>query len=191
MKRPMIMTRFLSVLALAVAWPVVSCGPEAPDEPEAPGALEYDAPDMRLYRLGRRVDAFYVGYMGVEQHECGMMSERARDELEGIFSALDPEADYGCDPETRDCTPETRIHIEGFEHSPFACDIPVTIVNFEDPPYVCEFVCCVPGLARAALIYWLIGMYFGGAKDPFVFGGEPYVAIEPDEPCPPLEGWGP
>lgn len=108
----------------------MSCGPKPADEPEAPAALEYEGSDIRLYRLGRRVDALYTRYMGdAERHECGMLSERAYAEFEDTLSALDPEVDYACGPETRECTPATRIHIEGFEHSPFACDVPVNVAS--------------------------------------------------------------
>jgi hypothetical protein len=104
-----------------------------------------------------------------------MLSERAHTELEATLSALDPEADYMYEPDEDACPPGARIHIDGFEHSPFECD----------------FMCCTPPLARAALIYWLVATYFSGSKDPLTIDGEPYVAIEPDEPCPPLEGWAP
>lgn len=163
----------------------VACGPEATDEPEAPGVLEYERPQLRLHRLDRRIDAFFIRYMGdVEHHECGMLSERAYTELEETLAALDPAVDYGCNPETQDCNPETLIHIEGFEHSPFACDVPVDIEGSDDSPF------CRPELSHAALIYWLIGSYFEGFEDPFVLDGEPYVVVEPDEPCPLVESRG-
>jgi hypothetical protein len=184
-----IMRRVIS--ASLCAWLAMACGPEAADEPEAPGVLEYEHPQMRLYRLGRRIDAFFIRYMGdVEHHECRMLSSRAQAELEDTLAALDPAVDYGCDPETQDCTPETLIHIEGFEHSPFACDVPVHIAGFDQSPFACDFACCRPELSRAALIYWLIGSYFEGFEDPFVFDGEPYVVIEPNELCSSVESRG-
>lgn len=151
------------------------CGPEAAAEPEAPGVLEYHHPYIRLYRLGRRIDAFVVlAVEDPEHHECGMLSERAYNELEDTLSALDPDVDYGRDPVGSHCPPGAWVELEGFEHSPFACD----------------FMCCRPELARVALIYFLISSYFGGYDRPFEIDGEPYVVIEPDEPCPPLEERG-
>lgn len=168
----------------------ITCGPAAPAEPEAAGVLEYDGYGVRLYRLGRRVDAFVQGEGDVEHHECGMMSERAHDELEDVLATLDPAVELGCDPETSNRSPEARIHVAGFEHSPFACGNPITIVGFDEPPYVCEPVCCRPGLEGAVRIYQLVAFYFAQSKEPLEVDGEPYVAIEPDEPCPPVEGGG-
>ena len=113
-----------------------------------------------------------------------MSSERAYTELEETFAALDPAGNYGCGPEDHGCDPEILIHVEGFEHSPFACEFPITIAGVER----CEHLCCRPGLARAPLIYWLIINSLVWDEDPWVFEGDPYVTIEPDEPCPPLEG---
>lgn len=175
------MTR--AAIASVLASVLLACGPETAPEPEAPGVLEYEHsyPPTRLYRLGRRVDVFRLRG-DVERHECGMLSDRALTELEDTLSALDPDAYYGCGPEDddQDCDPVTLIHIEGFEHSPFACDFPVTTVGAE----MCDFVCCQPGLDRAALIYYIVSDYFDDFREPFTIEGEPYGAIEPDEPCP-------
>jgi hypothetical protein len=145
----------------------MACGPEAADEPEAPGVLEYEHPYTRLYRLGPRIDI--VQEEGdVEVRACGMLTERAYTELEDTLAALDPSEDYGHDPQAEDCTPGAWVHIEGFEHSPFECD----------------FQCCRRELTRAGVIYFLVDSYFAGFEDPLVFDGVPYVVIEPDEPCP-------
>lgn len=175
------MRRLISA-ALGVSL-ALGCGPEAPAEPEAPGVLEYETSSTRVYRLGRRVDVFYSGFEGEELHACGMLSERARVDLEETFAGLDPAGEYGCGPEDHDadCYPEVLIHLEGFEHSPFACDFPVTIVGVP----LCEPLCCRPGLERIPSIYWMVTSYFtDGFTDPFEVNGEPYVAIEPYEPCP-------
>jgi hypothetical protein len=177
------MTTLANASALGlVASLALGCGPETPaePEPEAPGVLEYEDSYSRIYRLGRRVDIFYTPYMGaVEHHECGMLSERAYTDLEGTFAALDPAGDYGCGPADHECSPEILIHVEGFEHSPFACEFPVTIAGVER----CEHLCCRPGLARAPLIYWLIINSLVGDEIPITIDGELYVAIEPDDPC--------
>jgi hypothetical protein len=175
------MRRFISAtLGASVA---LGCGPEAPAEPEAPGVLEYEDSDTRIYRLGRRVDIFYTEYMSaVEHHECGMLTDRAYSELEDTFAALDPAGDYGCRPEdySNDCSPEILVHVEGFEHSPFACEYPITIAGIER----CEHLCCRPGLARAPLIYWLIINALVWDEEYTLGEAEPYVAIEPDQSCP-------
>jgi hypothetical protein len=103
-----------------------------------------------------------------ERRECGLLTDRADGELESTIAALDPSMDYGYDAEAQECesSPGAWIHIEGFEHSPFAC----------------SWMCCRPELIRAALIYSLVESHFVGLM-PLV-DGEPYVAIEPDRLCP-------
>ncbi|MCX4242968.1 hypothetical protein [Paraliomyxa miuraensis] len=159
-----VMRRVITAASLASI--AMGCESEAPHDSEPPGVLEYDDSFARIYRLDRRIDI--IGVKGDrERHECGILSERAHAELGDTLSALEPGEDYGRDPSPGGCAPGASIHIEGFVHSPFACD----------------FECCRPELARAALVYFLIGMHFEGF-DPLEFDGEPYIAIEPDTPCP-------
>jgi hypothetical protein len=161
------MNRATIALALTSA---LGCSPQADDDLEPLGALEYEHPYTRTHRLDRRIDIFYIPTMGEpERHECGLLSERAFGDLEDTLAALDPHVDYGYDRDVDECTtpPGAQVHIEGFEHSPFDCD----------------FQCCRPELARAAVVYMLIDTYFPDG-DVLEFDGEPYVVIEPDEPCP-------
>ncbi|MCX4247956.1 hypothetical protein [Paraliomyxa miuraensis] len=144
----------------------VGCEPEPQRDPEPPGTLEYGHPHTQIFRLDRRIDI--IGIKGDDdRRECGILSERAHTELQNTLSALDPHADHGHDPNDQSCAPGAFVYIEGFEHSPFACD----------------FQCCGTELARAALIYSLIELHFEDSG-PLVFDGEPYIAIEPDTPCP-------
>ncbi|MCX4241837.1 hypothetical protein [Paraliomyxa miuraensis] len=162
------MIRSFAASALAVL--VLACEPDEPDDPEPPGTLEFEHSYARIYRLDHRVDIAYVRTMGEpERHGCGILSERAHTELEDTLESLDSREDYGYDPNVQECasSPGAEILIEGFEHSPFLCD----------------FMCCHRDLARAALIYTLIESHFV-AGQVLEFDGEPYVAIEPDTPCP-------
>lgn len=152
------------VTATAFASLIPSCGPEVAEEPEALGTLEYEHSYARIYRSEHRVEIIHV-QRETDRHECGILTERAYTELEETLAALDPDVDYGYDSEDQDCTPGGFIHIEGFEHSPFACD----------------FQCCRRELARAGLIYSLIEYHFDGGT--LEFDGEPYVVVEPNEPC--------
>src|SRR5688572_9256633 len=96
------MTRF--IVASVLASLAMTCGPEAADEPESPGTLEFEHSYARIYRLERRIDIFYVEGMAPERHACGILSERAFSELEGTLAALDPQVDYGYDPAIDECT---------------------------------------------------------------------------------------
>ena len=71
------------------------------------------------------------------------------------------------DPEVLDCDPSPAlVHIDGFEHSPFECG----------------FECCHRDLYPAVFVYTMVLNNFIGLV-PDIYG-EPYVAIEPDQPCP-------
>jgi hypothetical protein len=155
------------VTATAFALLALSCGPEVADEPEALGTLEYEHSYARIHRTEQRVEIVHV-QRETERRECGILTERAYDELEDTLAVLDPREDYGYDPRIDECIeqPGAEIHIEGFEHSPFSCD----------------FLCCRQELARAALIYMLLETYFSDGEV-LVFDGEPYVVVEQDEPC--------
>lgn len=154
-------------ITLAVMIVVFACGPQAGDESDIPGKLEFEQSDARLYRLDRRIDASFE-YSGDDvQWECGFLTDRAYDDLEGTLAALDPGVDYGYDPEILECErPGTLVHIEGFDHSPFDC----------------SFECCHPDLHWAAIVYVMSLNNFSGITANIE--GEPYVAIEPDQPCP-------
>jgi hypothetical protein len=155
------------VTASIAACLVMACDPQAPDEPEPLGGLEFEHSYVRIHRLDRRVDVVLVEG-DEERRECGVLSDRAYVELEDTLAALDPREDYGYDAAVDQCTtpPGASVHIEGFDHSPFSCD----------------FQCCRGELARAGLVYSLIEYHFHGGTLPI--DGEPYVAVERDEPCP-------
>jgi hypothetical protein len=154
------------VVLMAVLSFVLACGPEAAEEDDIPGKLVYEQLDERLYRLDRRVDVIfdYERQDGLEG-KCGFLTDRAYYELESTLEALDPSVDYG--EHRPDCTTNgALVHIEGFEHSPFAC----------------TYDCCHPDLLWAAVVYsMIINNFYSGYP---VIDGEPYVAIEPDQPCP-------
>lgn len=162
------MTKRTAASALVVmSLALVACEPETSGPAEPRGALEYEHPSARIYRLERRVEVALVEG-DVERWECGMLSERAYSELRATREALDPSRDYGYDPSTQECQapPGALVYVDGLEHSPFAC----------------EWYCCHPDLVQAALVYSLVESHFRGGM-PMV-DGEAYVAIEADEPCP-------
>jgi hypothetical protein len=153
----------------ALAW---ACGPRVDDEARPPGELELEYEDSRgrLYRLDRRVEVIY-DYEREDglQEKCGFLTDRAYDELESTLAALDPSVDYGEHP--ADCTPgEALVYVDGFEHSPFEC----------------RLGCCRSGLTWAALVYHMVLVTFDGIVPTIGIvnvEGEPYIAIEPDQPC--------
>ncbi len=150
----------VTILACASA-----CGPEVADE-EPPGELVYEDSLDRIYRDDRRVEVIYDyerqdGLRG----RCGILTDRAYDELESTLAQLDPAVDYGEHP--ADCSPsEALVHVDGLEHSPFACG----------------FSCCHRDLFWAVFVYTMVLTNFDGGHP--TLEGEPYVAIEPDQPCP-------
>lgn len=155
----------------AIMMLVVACGPQDGDGNDAPSKLEYEDSSARLYRLDRRVDVTYEQERedGVQQ-VCGLLTDRAYDDLEGMLATLDPSVDYGS--HSADCMPdESLVHIEGFEHSPFEC----------------SYECCHPDLLWAAFVYDAILKNFDGITPTVGIAGgegEPYVAVEPDQqPC--------
>jgi hypothetical protein len=153
-------------ITLAVMMFTLACGPEAGGEDDIPGKLEYEQIYNRVYRLDRRIDVSFETENG-ERWECGMLTDRAYEELETTLAALDPNTDYGYDPDVLDCErSQALVHIEGFAHSPFNC----------------SYRCCHPDLHGAVVVYSMILNNFYGAHP--TIDGEPYVAIEPDDPCP-------
>lgn len=145
-----------------------ACGPHVDDEEHPPGELVYEDSYERLYRLDRRVEVIF-DYEREDrlQGKCGFLTDRAYDDLERTLAVLDPNVDYGYDPEILECEhPGKRVYIEGFDHSPFDCG----------------FECCHPDLHWAAIVYSMSLNNFSGITANI--DGEPYVAIEPDLPCP-------
>ena len=150
-------------IVAVIAGFVLGCGPEVDDD-GTPGELEYETPDSAFYRLERRVDI--VALDGVSRAGCGLLTDRAYDELVTTLDSLDPTREYnvwmGC-LQSRD--PRGRVHLEGFEHSPFACD----------------WDCCHPDLGDIALVYFMVGNNLYDQTP--VYEGEPYVALDPDRAC--------
>jgi hypothetical protein len=142
-----------------------ACSARVNEGERPPGELVYEDSLDRLYRLDRRVEVVYDYERedGLEG-KCGIMTDRAFDELESTLVALDPSVDYGEHP--ADCRPsQALVHIDGFEHSPFECG----------------FSCCHRDLFWAVFVYTMSLNNFDGIMP--TLEGEPYVAIEPDQPC--------
>jgi len=144
----------------------LGCGPEAPvDDMEPPGELVYEHPVSAFYRLDRRVEVVALD-PNLSRDGCGYLTDRAYDDLERTVAALDPSADYdegvGCFEQAE---PKGLLYLEGFEHSPFLCDGD----------------CCHADLGRIALVYSMVENNLVGLEP--VVDGEPYVALEPDQPC--------
>ena len=152
-------------IALVVALLVPACGPETGDE-DPPGTLVFEHPTAQIFRLDRRVEVIALDPQ-LSRSGCGFLTDRAYDDLEDTIAALDPSVDYGFSHGCED-TPnfEGRAYLDGFEHSPFAC----------------EWRCCHPELIRVALVYSMVENNLSSLEP--VFEGEPYVALEPDRPCP-------
>jgi hypothetical protein len=127
---------------------VLACGPEAGDESDIQGKLEYEQLHDRVYRIDRRIDASFETENG-ERQECGILTDRAYDELESTLAALDPNVDYGEHPDDCDVY-SALVHVDGFEHSPFECN----------------YACCHADLYWAAVVYSMILNNFWGAIRP-------------------------
>jgi hypothetical protein len=142
-----------------------ACGPRVDDEDRPPGELVYEDSFERLYRLDRRIEVIYDYERedGLEG-KCGILADRAYEELETTIESLDPSKDYVVDPE--ECEAIDGVYIDGFEHSPFAC----------------YWLCCHPDLLPIAIVYLAVLETFSNG-DPPTINGEPYVALEPDRPC--------
>jgi len=154
------MDKPIAILALFAT--AVSCGPDG-NEDEPPGTLEYEIPTARFYRLDRRVDMLGVDPT-VDRSGCGFLTDRAYDDLEGTLETLDPNAEY--DWSECESNPNGLLYLEGFKHSPFACN----------------WYCAHPDLLPIAVVYFAVGgnLYDEGPN----INGEVYVALEPDMPCP-------
>lgn len=150
----------ISILAALV----LGCGPEVDDDEGAPpGTLEYEDPLARYHRLDRRVDIIGLDPM-VDHSGCGFLTDRAYDELLEALGTLDSQAEYA----TSECEYEGDglVYLEGFTHSPFSC----------------TWYCCHLDLLPVAVVYFAVGSNLDG-QYPNI-DGEPYVALEPDMPCP-------
>ncbi|MCX4239656.1 hypothetical protein [Paraliomyxa miuraensis] len=157
------MSKTITIVALVITF--AGCGPEIDDDP--PGTLEYEDPFARYYRLERRVDIVAKDPM-LARSGCGFLTDRAYDDLMNTIDALDPSVDYGVHPECSQTAPpaDDWFYIEGFTHSPF----------------LCAWYCCHPDLIRAATVYFVVGSNLFDQRPNI--DGEPYVALEPDMPCP-------
>src|SRR5436190_651077 len=112
------MNKAIVISALTAA--VAGCGPEVGhEEDEPPGTLEYEIPEARFYRLDRRLDIVGVDPM-VDRSSCGFLTDRAYEDLTGTLEELDQNTEY----RRSDCeySPNGLLYIEGFMHSPFACN---------------------------------------------------------------------
>lgn len=155
-----------ATIGMTVAVLASACGPQVDGEEPPPGELVYEDSSERLYRGARRFEVIYdyERQDGLEG-KCGALTDRAFDDLERTLAALDLGVDYGEHP--ADCTPNRAlVYIDGFEHSPFECGIS----------------CCHPDLYGAVVVYTMVLNNFDGIHP--TIDGEPYVAIEPDQPCP-------
>jgi hypothetical protein len=154
------------LLTLALTMLVLACGPNAGNEDDIPGELVYEERGERLYRLDRRVDLIFDYEREDDlERKCGILTDRAYDELDSTLAALEPSVDYGEHPASCS-TSGALVHVDDFEHSPFEC----------------AFGCCHPDLLWAAVVYTMILNNFHGGHP--TIEGEPYVAIEPDQRCP-------
>ncbi len=112
-----------SIVAFAL---VGGLGCEGSTDDPALGDLVYSGPSGGLYRLDRRVEYVAQGSESPPSPGCGYLTERADVEIDQSLKELDPEADYAIDEAAcerwwgQDAT-STRLHIEGFVHSPFIC----------------------------------------------------------------------
>ena len=120
-------------------------------------------PVVRFYRLDRRVDMVGVD-PAVDPSGCGLLTDRAHEDIVGTLDGLDPNAEYIW-PEC-EYSPEGLVHLDGFTHSPFGC----------------SWYCCHRDLLRIAVAYFAAGSNLDGQRPNI--DGEPYVALEPDMPCP-------
>jgi hypothetical protein len=152
-----------SIMITTISVTGAGCGPELDDRDDPPGVLEYETPTASYYRLDRRVDAVGVDPMA-DPTGCGFLTDRAHGDLVGTISVLDPNAAY--DWSDCDNAPNGLLYLEGFTHSPFECN----------------WYCCNPDLMPIVIVYFAIGSDLIGPT-PNINGG-PYVALEPDMPCP-------
>jgi hypothetical protein len=154
------------VLASFIVILAAACGPKvSDDQDDQPGVLEYEDPASEFYRLERRVEVITLDPV-LGRDGCGFLTDRAYDDLVTTIDALDPTADYVWSDCLPGANPKGLVHLEGFEHSPFVCD----------------WNCCHADLLRVALVYFVVGNNLVHQEP--VIDGVPYVALDPDRPCP-------
>lgn len=149
------------IVAAAATW-AASCGPDVTQDVPS-GDLVYSDAFSEIYRLDRRVEVVAVDPM-FGQDGCGYLTDRAYEDLETTIEALDPRKDYVADPEV--CQALEKVYIEGFEHSPFEC----------------YWMCCHHDLMPIANVY--LAVFSNLSNQEPIIDGEPYVALDPDQPCP-------
>jgi len=152
------------------------CDSSSGDPSRPQGTLEYEGGVFEGYRLERRIEIVagdqFVPTMNASNdgRGCGILTDRAFDQLETTIAGLDPGVDYDFGERDEECSytdnPAARIYLPGFEHSPFSCD---------------EF-CCNEDLMGVPLVYLHVFNNLAGTV--LVVDGEPYVAIDPDQSCP-------
>jgi hypothetical protein len=163
-------TQGSALIAEAVVSFMLGCGPEVDDAADDGigdplGTLVYAHPAAEFYRLDRRIEVVAIDPMR-SRDGCGYLTDRADGDISSTVEALDPTVDYnvwtGC---LQTIEPKGRVYLEGFEHSPFACD----------------WRCCHPELYPIELVYYAVENNLFDQEP--VIDGEPYVALEPDRPC--------
>lgn len=147
---------------------LAACEPAEVDSKEPPGALEYEGTVYHAHRLERRVDVLSAD--DSEPPRCGILTAQALADLTSTIESLDPDTDYDYALVDEPCpytdAPGALIHIEGFHHSPFACDE----------------LCCHPELAPVPRMYFHV---FNNLHDTVIeVDGEPYLALDVDQACP-------
>jgi hypothetical protein len=157
-----------TLIAATLATLAVACGPELAADDVPPGKLEHEDPFARYYRLDRRLEIVAIDPID-GRSGCGFLTDRAYDDLMNTYDALDPDVDYGMYPDCPQTAPpkDDRLYLEGFTHSPFEC----------------AWYCCHPDLIRAATVYWAAASNLFVGQEPTI-DDVPYVALEPDRPCP-------
>ena len=148
----------------AIVGLTMGCGSDDHDDGgDPPGVLEYEIPTARFYRQDRRIDVVGVDPT-VDRSGCGFLTDRAYDDLVGTLGALDSGARYdwsGCD-----YRPDGMLYLDDFEHSPFECN----------------WYCCNVEILPIGVAYFgVVSNIYGQRPN---IEGEPYVALEPDVPCP-------
>jgi len=149
---------------------LVACEPQehGTEQTTPVGHLELEGGVNEIYRDDHRIEIVSVSDPN-QSPSCGMLTERAYQDLKATIESLDPSVDYDFETSEQECSyfdsPGAQIHIEGFEHSPFSCDA----------------FCCRPELSMIPIVYLHASNNLIGTV--LEVDGEPYVAIESEIPC--------